>query len=385
MKTHLKNARTYSMVVLLAALFCTKVSSQVSYWIPITLTNGTNSTVLRLGVNPGNSIGVDTNSALGAFREVPAPPAPPAPFPWDSRIVTIPGRVSTFPIGLSGGVLNDYRGYVSPSQVDSFKIIIQGDETDNAATTISWPSNLADFGNSWTIKPQTGSAWPTTNMLTSSSVQIDAGATKNIIIIKAGAINLPVQLASFIGIRSSNNTVQLDWTTISEVNNFGFYAERKTSSDSEFVELANSFLPGHGTTNVPQHYQFIDADAPSSSLHYRLKQVDLDGSEHRSEPIQVNVTTVVRENSPASFGLRQNFPNPFNPTTEIRFSVAEKSDVSLKIFNMLGQEVATLVNETKSAGKHSVTFDASGVSSGVYFYRLQSAGRSALKMMTLLK
>ena len=198
------------LIVPVAVLFFEQAFGlQSSYQIPLTLTNGIYSTVLRLGVNPGNTIGVDTSSALGTFREIPAPPAPPQPYPWDTRFVTIPGRISTFPIGLSGGVLNDYRGYIGIAQIDSFKIIIQGDETDNAATTVSWPSNLADFGTSWTIKPQAGSDWPATNMLTSSSVQIDAGLHKNIIIIKIGAISLPVQLASFSGSRFGDDVVRL--------------------------------------------------------------------------------------------------------------------------------------------------------------------------------
>ncbi len=364
-----------------------------SYQIPITLSNGIYSTILRLGVNPGNSVGIDTSTALGTFREVPAPPAPPQPFAWDTRFMTIPGRVSTFPVGLSGGVVSDYRGYVSASQVDSFKIIIQGDETDNAATTVSWPTNLADFGTSWTIKPQAGSDWPATNMLASPSVVIDGGLHKNIIIIKVGAINLPVQLASFSGVRSSTTSVRLDWRTISEVNNYGFFVERSLPSDSVFSELASSFVSGHGTTNEPQHYTFTDGNAPQSSLLYRLKQVDLDGSVHLSEPIQIDNTTDVNENSPSVFMLSQNSPNPFNPSTNISFTVAGTSGstsllarfVSLKVFDVLGREVATLVNEEKTPGTYTVSFDAATHSSGLYLYQLVAGSYIQTKKMILAK
>jgi hypothetical protein len=271
-----------------AALVAQESFGQASFRIPITLSNGTASTILRLGVNTGNTIGTDTSSSLGAFREVPAPPAPPAPFDWDTRFVTIPGRTSTFPIGLGGGVLNDNRGYFSPAQVDSYKITIAGDFTDNATTTVSWPSNLATFGTSWTIKPQVGSDWPTTNMLTASSVQIGAGLHKNIIIIKVGAT---------------------------------------------------------GTNDV--------------------KLVD--------------------NQIPVSFALDQNYPNPFNPSTEIRFSLPVNGKVSLVVYNILGQEIATLLNEVKSAGNYSVRFDATSVPSGTYFYRLESSGRSEARKMLLLK
>jgi hypothetical protein len=164
------------------------VFGQASFQIPITVSNGADTTILRIGINPGNTIGMDTLSSLGQYREVPAPPAPPAPFAWDARLVTIPGRVSTFPVGLSGGVIKDFRGYVSSTQVDTFKIKIDGDNTDAASTIVSWPGTLAQFATAWLIKPQTGSDWLATDMLANGSVTIPAGLQKNILIIKTGAM-----------------------------------------------------------------------------------------------------------------------------------------------------------------------------------------------------
>jgi hypothetical protein len=176
-------------------LFVQAAQSQVQFQVNITVAAGTSSQILKIGVSgdgPGgtiqdNTIGADTDPSFGIYQELLAPPAPPAPFDFDTRIVTIPGRVSTFPTGLGGGVFGDYRGFFSSSQVDSFKITIAGDFTDNGPTTISWPNNLNLYGTTWTIKPQTGSDWPTTNMLTSTSLDIPAGLQKNIIIIKTGA------------------------------------------------------------------------------------------------------------------------------------------------------------------------------------------------------
>ncbi len=172
--------------------------TRVQFKVPITLTNGSESRIVWIGVSgdgpnpPGtlvdNTIGVDTDPGFGIYQEALAPPPPPPPFSFDVRITTIPGRVSTFPTGLAGGVFQDYRGFFNTNQIDSFKIVISGEDTDNNPTTISWPSNLNLNATIWTIKPQTGTQWPTTNMLTSGSVQIPPGATRNIIIIKTGAI-----------------------------------------------------------------------------------------------------------------------------------------------------------------------------------------------------
>ena len=192
------NQRLLSFMLALAVvcLFTQAAYSQVQFQIPITVAAGTTSATLNIGVSGDgpagsildNTVGMDTAMTYGSYREVPAAPAPPAPFDFDTRIVTIPGRVSTFPTGLAGGVNNDFRGFVSTSQVDSFKITIAGDFTDNGSTTVSWPNNLNQYGTTWTIKPQTGTDWPSTNMITSTSVVIPAGAHKNIIIIKTGLL-----------------------------------------------------------------------------------------------------------------------------------------------------------------------------------------------------
>jgi hypothetical protein len=202
--------------------------------------------------------------------------------------VTIPGRTVTFPIGLGGGVWSDNRGYNSSTQVDSFKIVISGDATDNAATVVSWPSDLASYGTSWTIKPQAGSDWPVIDMLTSPSVTIGAGLHKNIIIIKVGAM---------------------------------------------------------GTNDVP----------------------------------------TAAGGFPTTYRLAQNYPNPFNPSTAISFSIPSAGITSLVVYNVIGQEVASLLNEFRNAGSYTLSFNASNLPSGAYLYRLRSAGYSATKRMLLLK
>jgi hypothetical protein len=93
----------------------------------------------------------------------------------------------------------------------------------------------------------------------------------------------------------------------------------------------------------------------------------------------------MNNNLPAAFSLSQNYPNPFNPTTMIQYSVPKSGLVTLKVYNMLGQEVATLVNQQQQAGNYNVNFNATRLASGVYMYRIQSGSFSSTKKMTYLK
>jgi photosystem II stability/assembly factor-like uncharacterized protein len=197
---------------------------------------------------------------------------------------------------------------------------------------------------------------------------------------------LPVQLAYFTATVVNGNSVRLDWRTISEVNNYGFEVQRAMNAPTGFVTLPGSFIPGHGTTNEPQVYSYLDQNVPYGRLYYRLKQIDLDGTFHHSEPISVDVLTDVPEGTtPSFYALKQNYPNPFNPTTTIEFSIAQEGFVSLKVYSTLGEEVATLVSEDLRAGNYRRTFDASGLASGVYLYKLSAGGFVQTKRLVLMK
>jgi hypothetical protein len=211
-------------------------------------------------------------------------------------------------------------------------------------------------------------------------------ARGQIVPITADDAPLPIQLASMTGITISNNAVRLDWTTLSEVNNFGFYVQRRHSTEQNFFDLPSGFVPGHGTTLISQHYTFTDNNAGVGRWYYRLKQVDLDGSTMLTDPIQVDVLTGVKETAPKEFALNQNYPNPFNPSTEIKFSVEQNGSTTLRVYNLLGQEVATLFNGMAEAGKYySVKLDATSLASGMYFYKLESGQKTDMKKMLLLK
>jgi photosystem II stability/assembly factor-like uncharacterized protein len=195
---------------------------------------------------------------------------------------------------------------------------------------------------------------------------------------------LPIQLASFTGI-ILNNTVQLKWSTLSEVNNYGFYVQRKLQSESAWTELTNSFIAGHGTTAGPQHYSFTDASAPDGAISYRLKQVDMDGSRHFSEPVQLSVVTSVRDQRPSTYALFQNYPNPFNPTTVVSLQLPIASMVRLIVYDMLGREVAVLVDEKKEPGTYEVRFDGSNLASGVYLYKMQAGPYMESKKLLIVR
>ena len=174
---------------------------------------------------------------------------------------------------------------------------------------------------------------------------------------------IPVELTSFTA-NISGGIVVLNWTTATETNNQGFEVQR--SNGGEYQTLG--FVQGNGTSTQPHSYTFSDQNTANGTYSYRLKQVDFDGSFAYSKVVDVSVS------APMVYSLAQNYPNPFNPTTQINFSLAVDSKVTLKVFDILGQEVATLLNNTFTAGAHNVTFDASKLNSGVYLYKIEANG-----------
>ncbi|MCH8033916.1 MAG: phytase [Bacteroidetes bacterium] len=187
---------------------------------------------------------------------------------------------------------------------------------------------------------------------------------------------LPVELVYFAGNLNGKN-VELRWRTETEINNYGFDIER-TKDNADWLTIG--FVEGHGNSNSPKQYNFIDADInQSGTYYYRLKQIDNDGTYEYSFVVSVEVGV------PNNIYLSQNYPNPFNPETRIDFTLPEKQLVSLRVYNTLGELVTELVNEEKPAGSYSFKFDASRLPSGVYIYRLQTSEFAENKKMTLLK
>jgi len=231
---------------------------------------------------------------------------------------------------------------------------------------------------------------------------------------------VPVELTSFTVSTTTEDgveTVELNWKTATEVDNYGFEIERRNQvSNIENQDISQSweeigFVEGHGNSNSPNHYTFKDKNAPCGIVEYRLKQINVDGTFEYSNTLETKIET------PKAFKLSQNYPNPFNPRTTISYEIPSNTviasgtkqpskiatssnetwtthndnmNVTLIIYNILGQEVETLVNGKQAPGKYKVQFDASHLTSGIYIYRLvaKTKGTTAFvntKKLALLK
>ena len=204
---------------------------------------------------------------------------------------------------------------------------------------------------------------------------------------------VPVELTDF-DVALNNENIQLTWETATETNNAGFNIERKYKVSSVYTGWETiEFMPGYGTSSSPKSYAYLDSDLPAASvIAYRLKQIDISGGYAYSKVDSVVLSPVTGIDDDAKsfkFSLSQNYPNPFNPSTKIKYTVPSlgntSEQVELKIFDIIGNEVAQIVNESKSPGEYEVTFNAQGLPTGVYFYRISVAGNIETRKMILLK
>jgi Secretion system C-terminal sorting domain len=190
---------------------------------------------------------------------------------------------------------------------------------------------------------------------------------------------VPVELTSFTA-ESSENEITLNWTTATELNNQGFEIER--SSDNQKFEKIG-FGAGLGATTETKSYTYKIIEFYSGTQYYRLKQIDFDGTYEYSDAIEVEGLI------PGQFTLFQNYPNPFNPGTKIRYQLPQESKVIIKLYDILGAEVITLINEKKEAGVYEVDFNAQSTTgvlpSGIYIYRIVADGFVDTKKMILMK
>ncbi len=199
---------------------------------------------------------------------------------------------------------------------------------------------------------------------------------------------LPIELVSFSAVIDGKK-VYINWKTVTELQNFGFEIQKKVGqSGYDFFEKIG-FIIGAGNSSSPKEYSFID-DLSDMNLYrnnifyYRLKQIDMDGAFEFSDEIFIELNplnTLIPENN----SLSNNYPNPFNPSTTIRFGLPEKSNVKLTIYNSLGEEVSSLLDKELIEGYHEVEFNALDLASGVYFYSIQAGEFKSVKKMLLLK
>lgn len=191
---------------------------------------------------------------------------------------------------------------------------------------------------------------------------------------------VPVELTSFSS-EVVGNDVTLHWTTATETNNSEFNVQRSVISGEgkNFEWLTLGIVNGNGTTTEPQIYSFVDENISAGIFQYRLKQIDYNGAFEYSNSIEVEI------NPPTKFSLEQNYPNPFNPSTTIQFNIAKDSYVSLKVYNINGEEISSLIEGYKQAGTYSLNFEPNNLPSGIYLYRIVTEDFSAVQKMTYLK
>lgn len=184
---------------------------------------------------------------------------------------------------------------------------------------------------------------------------------------------VPVELALFTAVAIKEG-VELTWVTVTETNNYGFAIQR--FAEEQWAEIG--FVRGAGTTIETQRYRFIDKNGENGD-RYRLKQIDSDGM------VQYSPQVTVSNSIPLAYELMQNFPNPFNPTSKIRFVVPETEHVSLILYDLLGRQVKVLLDRQMEPGEHVVKIDATELAAGAYFYRMKSGSFKAVKRAMVLK
>ncbi len=248
----------------------------------------------------------------------------------------------------------------------------------------------ASTGTGWTLRNLSTTPNTTTfpvDLSSETGLAITANVAPDSVLFALGSTSntdnpLPVALLSYTGESTFEGAV-LQWQTASELGNLGFTILK---DGVELASFANTpSLRGRGTATVETNYRFVDAQVRVGDVHqYSLRQTDLNGTIHDLGTVTLTITTAV---APREYRLLQNYPNPFNPTTVITYSLKESGEVRLELFDVLGRKVATLVSARQEAGTYTYSFNAAryGLTTGMYFYRLQSGGFVATKKMLLVK
>ncbi len=295
--------------------------------------------------------------------------------------IDFPSAQVGYLVGTSGGIRKTTDGGVTWTQ-----------QTSNSTSTLYsvrfLSENIGFVGGSvgaMLFTSDGGTTWTTlTNFVSNATIYdlairnggIYATGSRGNIVKGVFSSSIPVELVSFSA-NVVDAAVVLEWSTATETNNDRFMIERKSGTEGW---SAVGTVAGAGTSTEIRSYRFVDNTATSGVYTYRLKQLDYDGTFSYSQEVEVSL------NAPVEFALYKNYPNPFNPQTTIGFALPVKSEVTLKIYDVLGNEVQTLLKGEMEAGMHNVEFRAANLASGVYIYTLQIAGgRTFSGKMNLLK
>ncbi|MBX2975584.1 MAG: T9SS type A sorting domain-containing protein [Ignavibacteriaceae bacterium] len=272
---------------------------------------------------------------------------------------------STNPNDLLGAFVGtECRGVATPIAPDGFYFLTVGSNLSSGETV-----TFKYYSSQYNLIKELGETVPFQNMG-------EIGTLSNPYILNA--VPIPVEFVSFSA-KQIGKDINIAWTTATETNNKEFEVERRLNGSSTWMKIGE--VEGGGTTTSIREYSFIDKAIKESGLfNYRLKQIDFDGSYEYSNEIEISVDLV-----PTEFSLSQNYPNPFNPSTKISYAIPATANVTLKVFDVVGNEVATLVNESKEPGNYEVTFEAGNLSNGVYFYELKANEFRVVKKLVLMK
>jgi len=294
-----------------------------------------------------------------------------------------------YSIGKSGWCVLDMQ-YPVPDVTGNDFTVYEGDTSPEgyycyAGSTIDGPWILLGTGNGTTQFDLSGSGLTQAQFIRilddGDGTAVTANAGFDLDAIQATDV-IPVELISFTA-ENLEDEVILKWQTATETNNSGFIVERAASiSNFEFRNLnfeQIGFVEGGGTTTEKTDYIFKDKINKPGNYSYKLRQIDLDGSASYSQIVEVNIS------SPTDFVLYQNYPNPFNPSTTIKFALPEKANVELTVYNSLGEKVADVFSGAMDEGYHEIELRAESISSGIYFYRLESEKFVSVKKMIILK
>ncbi len=309
---------------------------------------------------------------------------PPDALPGDSLVV----RTSIFRFTFDHTVIIPdgfqlSQRYVASNNGYGANLVTTGD-TATVTLTYTQPSDISILPNNLSEAPggefiflvhfyaPTLSGNPKIAWLTAGS----GFATVQNFLLGGDSSPLPIQLASFMVQKANAGSMQLTWTTLSEIKNYGFYVQK--SLDKQSWENVGDLIPSHGTTAATHTYN-VTLPISKGSWWIRLVQQDLDGTRTAYD------AQLLQMASPAKFALNQNYPNPFNPSAQILFSVAKEGPVSLRVYDILGREVATLVNENRKPGEYTERFDGTRFASGVYLYVLRSSEGQLVGRMMLSK
>ncbi|MGE5804201.1 MAG: T9SS type A sorting domain-containing protein, partial [Ignavibacteria bacterium] len=328
-----------------------------------TITDGAGgTTILTAGLDSSATDGLDSS-----YGEAELTPVPPAGI-FDARF--------NFPDSIISSLKDIRQGTFGEGFNRIHELQYQVGAGSSIIINYNFGTNTPDKVRARLQDIITGALIDTTISDTGSYTVTDPSVYSKLILTMIYDTPLPVELTSFSA-SSSNKDVKLQWSTATETNNRGFSIERKSKNKNSWNTVA--FVNGRGTTTELTNYSYTDKNVPAGIYNYRLKQVDFDGGFEYSKTVEFEV------NAPKKFALEQNYPNPFNPSTIINYQIPQDGIVTLKIYDVIGGEVRTLINEFKGAGIYEVKFDASDLSSGFYIYRLKANDFILSKKMLLVK